>query len=305
MDELNDSGIVFDIQRASLHDGPGIRTTVFLKGCPLRCIWCHNPEANRLKPQLFFYNERCITCGDCVPACQHSVHRVNNNVHFIDYEKCLSDANCVKACNQHALKIVGSHMTVADVMQEVLADRSFYERSGGGLTLSGGEPMMQFPFSLDLLKAAKKNGIHTCLETSGFSAQEKFEEILPHVDLFLFDYKITGRDEHRLYTGVSNESILSNLNFLYQRQKSIVLRCPIIPQINDTQIHIKAVAELSLKYPKLAGIELLPFHDMGNCKRASIGVPTTLDGLKSTLPETTSHWLQTIHDLGCDKARIG
>jgi len=305
MDERSRSGIVFDIQRASLHDGPGIRTTIFMKGCPLECVWCHNPEAHRLKPQLFFYQERCTTCGDCVIACKYGVHQVTNRIHFIDYEKCVGAGDCVKACNQQALKIVGSEMTVAQVMQEVLADRPFYERSGGGLTLSGGEPLMQFSFALDLLKEAKSNGIQTCVETCGFSAQERFEEILPYIDLFLFDYKMTGRDEHRLYTGVSNELILSNLNYLYQRQKPIILRCPIIPHINDTQIHFQAIAELGATYPDLAGIEILPFHEMGNHKRASIGIPTTLDGLKSTLPETTNQWLQTIHDLGCDKARIG
>jgi pyruvate formate lyase activating enzyme len=305
MAELSNSGIVFDIQRASLHDGPGIRTTVFLKGCPLRCVWCHNPEANRLKPQLFFYQERCTSCGNCVLACQHATHRVANSVHFIDYAKCVAAGDCVKACNQQALKIVGSEMTVSEVMQVVLADRSFYERSGGGLTLSGGEPMMQFSFTLDLLQVAKREGIETCLETSGFTPQERFEEIMPYVDLFLFDYKITGRDEHRFYTGVSNELILSNLNYLCQQQKPVLLRCPIIPQINDTQTHFKAIAEMSEKYPKLAGIEILPYHDMGNCKRTCIGVPTTLDGLKSIPPETTHQWLSAIHGFGCDKARIG
>jgi pyruvate formate lyase activating enzyme len=305
MNGTSASGIVFDIQRASLHDGPGIRTTVFLKGCPLRCVWCHNPEANKLKPQLFFNSGKCIACGACVRACQHQVHRIDAGIHIVDYEKCSASGDCVRACDQQALKITGQQMSVSDVMEEVLADLAFYEQSGGGLTISGGEPLMQFSFTLDLVKAAKKEGVHICVETSGFCAQERFEEILPYVDLFLFDYKVTGSEAHQSYTGVSSEQILSNLDYLYQHHASIILRCPMIPEINATKIHFEAISELGAKYPKLAGVEILPYHDMGNSKRASIGVPMTLVGLKSTPPETTSEWLNELRKFGCDKAQIG
>jgi pyruvate formate lyase activating enzyme len=305
MDGSSTSGIVFDIQRASLHDGPGIRTTVFLKGCPLHCVWCHNPEANKIKPQLFVNAEKCMSCGACVQACQHQVHRIEAGIHIIDYEKCIASGDCVRACNQQALKLVGCQMSISDVMAEVLADRAFYEQSGGGLTISGGEPMMQFPFTLELVKLAKKEGIHTCIESSGFCAQERFEEILPYVDLFLVDYKITDSGVHQSYTGVPNELILSNLDYLYQHHASIILRCPIIPEINDTKTHFESISKLGTKYPRLTAIEILPYHDMGNSKRASIGVPMTLVGLKSTSAETTSEWLNELRKFGCDKAQIG
>jgi pyruvate formate lyase activating enzyme len=305
MDGMETTGIVFDIQRASLHDGPGVRTTVFLKGCPLRCLWCHNPEATEFKPQLYFNEERCTLCGACVSACPNDVHAIRDGVHRIDFEVCNVSGSCVRACTYQALKIIGREMRVADVMAEVLADRAFYARSGGGLTLSGGEPMAQFAFSLELLKAAKAEGIHTCLETSGFWVQERYAEILPFVDLFLYDYKITGSAEHKAYTGVPNELILANLDYLYRQNKALVLRCPIIPGINDAQSHFNAIHALAEQYPGLMGIDLLPYHDLGNSKRTAIGADMTLEDLATTAPDIFNGWVDQLHALGCKKARIG
>ena len=200
---------------------------------------------------------------------------------------------------------MGAPVSVAEVMQEVLADRAFYQRSGGGLTLSGGEPLAQLAFTLELLKTARAAGIHTCIETSGYAPQSAFQQILPYVDLILFDYKVTGADEHRRYTGVSNELILSNLDFLYHAGKAIILRCPIISGINDSGVHFNAIGELSSRYPGLLGIELLPYHDMGNNKRQSIGDALTLSGLKTTPPELAQVWLEQVRLTGCEKVKIG
>jgi pyruvate formate lyase activating enzyme len=302
---MKNSGTVFDIQRASLHDGPGIRTTVFLKGCPLHCLWCHNPEATDSQPQLFFAADKCMACGRCAEVCPQQAHSIENGVHQIDYSLCTACGKCVQVCNQQALKIVGTVMSVAEVMAEVTADRSFYEASGGGMTLSGGEPMTQFSFSLNLLKAAQEQAIHTCMETSGYAPRRKYEQILPYVDLFLVDYKISGSKEHKKYTGGASELILANLDFLYQAGKPVVLRCPIIPGVNDTHEHFCRIKDLSKNYPNLVGIEILPYHDMGNSKRTSIGRPATLTGIRSALPETAQDWVNKLSGLGCEKARIG
>jgi len=301
----SEKALVFDIQRSALHDGPGIRTTVFLKGCPLDCLWCHNPEATSSKPQLFFHFDKCKQCGDCVPVCPENVHHLTDGIHTIDYDKCKLCGKCVDACNNNALKIIGKEMTVEQVMKEVRADFDFYKNSGGGITISGGEPLLQYSFAKSLLMLCKQEGINTCVETSGFVSTYKFKEILPLIDVFLFDYKITATEEHVKYTGVSNRAIHENLNAAYDYGTPIILRCPIIPDVNDNDLHFEAIAKLSAKYPNLKGIEILPYHDMGNNKRTSIGRNETLVQLKTVLPETSSSWLEKLRLLGCSKVKIG
>ena len=302
---MSEKGIVFDIQRASLHDGPGIRTTVFLKGCPLECLWCHNPEAVSSNRQLFFHFDKCTLCGDCAIVCEKDVHHILDGKHTIDYDKCTFCGKCVGACNSSVLKIVGKEMSIDEVMLEVKADFDFYTNSGGGMTLSGGEPMLQFTFSMELLRRCKMMGINTCVETSGFVSEVHFREILPFVDILLFDYKVTGSDQHRKYTGVPNESILSNLDLAYHEGIPIILRCPVVPGINDTEQHFRLISALNEKYPNLKGIELLPYHDVGNNKRTSIGTDRTLADLNTTLPEVSDYWLSQLKKLGCVKAKIG
>jgi glycyl-radical enzyme activating protein len=224
-------GIVFDIQRAALHDGPGVRTVVFLKGCYLRCQWCHNPESWSLEPQT---------------AAQPD------------------------ALGQY--RTFGRTMSVDEVMQVVLRDRVYYEVSGGGITLSGGEPTLQFAFCKALLQAAREHNIHTCLDTSGHDRQEDFAELLPLVDLFLYDYKLTSSESHLRWTGAGNELILSNLEFLYRSGAAIILRCPILPGINDSQEHLDGIAALSRKYRRLRGVEILPYHDIGLYKFGLLGL---------------------------------
>lgn len=300
-----EKAIVFDIQRASFNDGPGIRTTVFLKGCPLKCVWCHNPEATKAESQLFFYYDKCTHCGSCVSVCPQNAHAIFDNVHSIDFDKCTLCAKCVVACNFDALKIIGQQKDVAEIMQTVLADKDFYKTSGGGITLSGGEPLFQFSFAKAILKRCKTLGINTCVETSGFVSPFKFKQVLALIDVLLFDYKISNNIAHEEYTGVPNNVILENLNSAYRYGTSIYLRCPIIPGINDSDAHFAAIAELSEKYPKLAGIELMPYHDIGNSKRISIGEERTLAHLKTVTPETAQQWILKLNNMGCTNVKIG
>jgi len=225
------TGVVFDIQRAALHDGPGVRTVVFLKGGLLRCAWCHNPESWIEEPEV-----------------------------------------AAEPDSSGQLRAFGRRMPVDEVMRIVLRDRVYYEASGGGLTLSGGEPTLQFDFCRSLLAVARRNGLHTCLDTSGYAGEQAFAELLPLVDLFLFDYKLTNSEEHRRWTGAGNELILANLDFLYRSGANIILRCPLLPGINDAEEDISAIALLNQKYPALRGIEILPYHDTGQYKSGLLGL---------------------------------
>lgn len=239
-------GTIFDIQHFSVNDGPGIRTTVFFKGCPLRCLWCHNPESYIADTQVMFHEEQCIQCG-----------------------MCKTDTTL---CPTGAKKIVGHNVTVDAVLSEILEDTHFYKTSGGGLTLSGGEPMAQPSFSLSLAKAAKEKGLHVCMETSGFCNAESLKEIQPYIDLFLFDYKATGDKDHLAFTGVSQERILQNLFILDSLGSNIILRCPMIPGYNITDEHVAGIIDVARKLRHLQEIHLEPYHNIGVSKRIGLGM---------------------------------
>ena len=299
------SGMILDVQRGSMHDGPGIRTVVFLKGCPLQCVWCHNPESKARTKEISFRPESCTACGECVKTCQNDAHRIVEGVHIFNRLLCKQCGDCVETCLYEALKLAGKELTVEEVMAIVLRDRPFYEQSGGGLTISGGEPMLQVEFTLGLLKAARAEGLNTCLDTCGWTNQRTYELVLPFVDLFLFDYKATDPETHKKLTGVSNELILSNLDFLVQQDARIRLRCPLIPGINDSQEHLEGIAQLSFRYPELDGIDLMPYHNVGNAKYERYGLRNPMPGLKTSEEEAKQAWVERLHNIGCEIATLG
>lgn len=292
---------VFDIQKFALHDGPGIRTTVFLKGCPLNCVWCHNPESKKSTPQLAFLEKNCIFCRRCQIACEQGVHAFTEKGHEIDYNICIHCGKCENACLNHALKIYGKKMSSEEILKTVLRDKDFFGRSGGGLTVSGGEPMLQFEGLLQLLKAAKHYGLHVCLDTCGYADTKKYEKIIPYVDLFLFDYKVTDKDKHKLYTGVDNSLILKNLDYLCRNKKQVFLRCPIIPGINDDDEHFRTIAELSQEYESIIEVNLMMYHDMAKGKSEQIGEVYELKDLKTIEEEEKKKIYEKVRSFGCLK----
>ena len=297
-------GIVFDVQRSSLHDGPGIRTSVFLKGCPLRCIWCHNPESQSGKPELYYMAMRCMLCGGCVAACPYGCHKIEAEVHTIDRTRCTVCGKCAQACMAGALEIKGREMTVDDVMADVSADRAYYARSGGGITVTGGEPMAQFGFTLALFERCAAEGIHTCMETCGFAPTENFRRIMELTNLFLFDYKATG-GAHKELTGVDHALILKNLDMILCEGGSVILRCPMVPGINDTDEHLRAIAGLEDRYPTIQGIEIMAYHNMGVSKAARVGRQACLEELNNSSEEQKALWLEKLRSFGAKKATIG
>ena len=292
-------GNIFDIQRFSIHDGPGIRTTVFMKGCPLRCIWCHNPEGIDGEPVLSFLPNKCIGCGYCSRVCPRSAHKMVDGVHELDRDACQVCGRCTEECYAGALELVGREVTVGEALDEVLRDRPFYETSGGGMTLSGGEPTLQIEFSAALLEAAKSEGLHCCVETCGFCAYDRLDRLRPMVDMFLYDYKATNDERHRELTGLSNESIIENLRRLHDSGAVIVLRCPIIPGTNDCGEHFEGIAALASELPNLAGVELMPYNPLGESKVDRMGFDDAVRA-KSAMPEkeTVAGWVEHLKDLG-------
>jgi len=264
-------GIVFDIRKYSIHDGPGIRTTVFFKGCPLHCWWCHNPEGQSPEVEIILRSARCIRCGACVEACPHGAARLGETGPEVQRERCERCGECTLVCNAEARQVVGREMTVAQAMAEVERDIPFYDESGGGVTLSGGEPLAQRDFALGLLEACKEREIHTALDTCGFASWDTFERVRGHVDLFLYDLKVVNDARHRQFTGISNSLILTNLQELSERGHPILLRMPIIPGVNDDEVNIRQTGEFVASLPRSHSLELLPYHHAATSKYAGLG----------------------------------
>lgn len=298
--EIMSYGRIFDLQRFSIHDGPGIRTTVFLKGCPLRCLWCSNPESIDPEPQLSYLAERCIACGDCVHTCQPGAISLDGTGKAeVDFSRCTQSGTCAPFCAPQALQMVGRDVDTSAIMDVVLRDRAYYEKSGGGLTLSGGEPLHQADFAEELLHAAKAQGLHTCVETSGYAAWDVFERLGMVVDLWLYDVKETDPRLHARFTGRELETVLENLQRLHDGGNQILLRCPMIPQHNARPGHLDGLVTLTRRLPRLVGVELLPYFDLWRAKLKRFGLPSSLpESVKPPSRETVQSWNEFLWNRG-------
>ena len=268
---------VFNIQTYCIHDGPGIRTTVFLKGCPLRCIWCANPESNTVKPQLMTYSSKCTGCGKCVGACPNNAIKVVWNSELEKAyavtvrSKCTDCGKCVSACYQEARELAGTMRTVRSVIDQVKRDKLIFDGSGGGMTISGGEALMHADFSANLFAAAHAEGIHTTVESCSFASPEVIDKVFRHVDLGYLDVKHMDSEKHREYTGVGNEQILENIRHVAVEMKiPVVIRVPTIPGCNDDEENIRKTAQFALEIGAQK-VHLLPYHRLGESKRDSLG----------------------------------
>ncbi|HEY69493.1 MAG TPA: glycyl-radical enzyme activating protein [Anaerolineae bacterium] len=288
-------GLVFDIQKFSLHDGPGIRTTVFIKGCPLVCKWCSNPESQSLKQQIMTHDIRCIGCGKCAEACGTGAIAFTEAGREIDWEKCNECLECAKVCPARGIETVGKFMTVDEVVAKVEQDRIFYENSGGGMTVSGGEPLVQWEFVSRVLERCREKGIHTALDTCGMAPWRDLERVIEHTDLVLFDVKHMDSAIHKEGTGVGNETILENARKVAERTTTWV-RIPLIPGFNDSESNLTRVAQFAGEIGA-EKISLLPYHNYGSSKYPKLGRTYPMEGtprLADEKVEALKRWLETM-----------
>lgn len=263
--------MIFNIQNFSVHDGPGIRTTVFFKGCPLRCLWCHNPESQNIKKDMLYDRDKCVMCGTCEKICPKKAIKIENGVLTTDMDKCDFCGECEIYCIKGARQIVGKEYTVDEVVKQVLKDRVFYEQSKGGVTLSGGEPLMQIDFVEELLKKLKEENIHTAVDTCGAVSFDILERAAKYADLFLYDLKLMDDEKHKEFIGTSNKTINENLVKLSKIHGNINIRMPIIEGVNADISHIEAVLEL-IEGLNIKKVNLLPYHDIAKHKYKKLGL---------------------------------
>lgn len=298
MDSIDYSakGIVFDIQRYSIHDGPGIRTIVFLKGCPLSCLWCCNPESQRLKPSIMFSKKECIRCGKCISACKYyALDTKNENI--VNHSKCVGCGECVNVCPTSALVLKGKSMTVEQLVKELKKDAITFRRSGGGITISGGEPLVQARFVTELLKACKSQGWHTAMETTGYGNKEDIEKAFAYLDLALLDIKAMDREVHKQYTGIYNDLIIKNAVTISQITKTVI-RVPTIVGVNASEESYKSICKFIKTLHNVEAIHLLPYHSYGENKYDLMGTEYKMKDEKTLTKEEIESLKEIVEDNG-------
>ena len=294
-----DAGVIFNIQKFSLNDGPGIRTVVFLKGCPLRCRWCANPESQLAKVQIMNDSQKCLHCGHCRDICPAGAIRFSETSVSADPFLCTGCGACISECPAKALKNEGEMKTVEEIVKVVMQDMPFYEESGGGVTLSGGEMLAQPAFAKELIRACKAEGISTCCETTGFAEPSVFMDVIEDIDYILFDVKHWSIDKHKEGTGVSNEKILINLKMAIDAGKDVLPRIPVIPAFNDSPEDAKGIAE-ALKKAGASKCQLLPFHQFGENKYEQLGMEYAYKNTAAYHREDLEDYLNVYKENGID-----
>ena len=265
---------IFEIKRFAVHDGDGIRTTVFFKGCPLKCVWCHNPEGIGFKPEIAYYAHKCIGCGECTLVCPSQAHKMSGGVHTFDRKLCIGCGKCKDACLGEALSFYGKEVTSDELLPTLLEDKDFYDSSNGGVTLSGGECLMQADFCAELLKKLKENGVSTAVDTCGYVSRETLDKVIPFTDIFLYDIKAIDEKVHIACTGHSNEKILENIKYLDEKGCKIEVRIPFVPEYNDAEI--EKIAELLSTLKNVTKVRVLPYHNFAESKYKALGIDHSL-----------------------------
>jgi pyruvate formate lyase activating enzyme len=298
------SGLVFNIQKYSLQDGPGIRTTIFLKGCPLCCAWCHNPESISPRREVVVLENRCVVCGECRQACPFGDTTAGEGPLPARLPPCTQCEACTESCPTGARQMVGREMSVAQVMEEVLQDRMFYDESKGGVTFSGGEPLLQPQFVQELLAACRHRGIHAAVDTCGFGHTDHLLAMGRLAPLVLYDLKFMDEGRHREFCGVTNRGILENLQALDRAHLNIWIRVPVIPGVNDDRANLEAIARLAATLRGVRQVNLLPYHKTGVQKFRRLGQSATLEHIAQPGAEALQHALRLFQDFGLE-TRIG
>ena len=299
---------IFNIQKFSTHDGDGVRTTIFFKGCPLRCMWCHNPESQHYYKELIFHQHKCTACGRCVVKCKQGANSIVDGKIVFDRSKCTACGVCTDWCITEARELAGKEYTVDALVKEAMKDKIFYEQSGGGVTLSGGEVMtsQHMDYVEEVCRKLHENGVSVFIDTSGYTDYENLKRILPYVDVFLYDIKVMDPEDHKKYIGVDNSLILENLKKLSDEGAGLYIRLPIIQQVNATDEHIESVIHF-LKENNIHArqVNLLPYHDIGKGKYASLDMEYHDDEMSVPVSELMEHFKSMFVEQGFNKVNIG
>lgn len=293
--------LVLSITRMTIHNGPGIRTLILFKGCPLRCLWCSTPEGQKDESEIALYPDRCIHCEQCVPVCPTNAINLTGETMSIDRARCNNCGKCAQVCYTEAIKLLGQEMTIEELLTEVKKDAIIYKHSRGGVTISGGEPLLNPEFTQELLRQFQEANISVGIDTCGHVPWTNIEKVLPYVDFFLWDIKHMNSEEHRKFTGVSNELILSNARSVSERNIPIYIRVPVIPGYNDSEENIRATCEFACDLPSLVIIDLLPLHHLGKARYASLDLAYPIADIP-LVPDSVLHNLKMLvesYQLNC------